>query len=170
MKTGVILLILAVLLLAGGGMFLLAGRQIWERVAGPFPDRVIDFADLRREDKPNSFLMCPAGMCEGADASSPVFPVTVDRLQDVFLSIVRTAPRLRATAADEAARQYDFVQYSRLMGFPDSITIRFIGMGEGKASFAIFSRAHIGYSDFGVNRARVRGWVAVLDKALAAEE
>ena len=168
MKTGMLLLILLAVMLAGATLMLLAGRQIWERVAGPFPDKTIDFTDLRRNGRPNSFLICPPGLCRGADAESPVYPVTVAALEEAFLSVIRESPRLRETAAEVDARQYDFVQYSRFMGFPDSITIRFIDLGQGRSSFAIFSRAHIGYSDFGVNRARVRGWIATLEQRLPA--
>lgn len=166
MKTGMFLLILLAVVLAVALLMLLAGRQVWERMAGPFPDRTVDFTDLQRDERPNSFLMCPPGVCSGADAESPVFAVGVEPLQQTFLAIIRTSPRLRETAADKEARQYDFVQYSRFMGFPDSVTIRFFDMGKGRSSFAIFSRAHIGYSDFGVNRARVEGWIAMLEEKL----
>ena len=48
------------------------------------------------------------------------------------------------------------------MRYPDSITVRFLPLEEGRSTLAIYSRSHYGRSDFGVNKERVDGWLASL--------
>jgi uncharacterized protein (DUF1499 family) len=58
--------------------------------------------------------------------------------------------------------QYDYIQRTELMRYPDSITVRFIPLADGQSTLAIYSRSHYGRSDFGVNQARIRAWLAAL--------
>ena len=48
------------------------------------------------------------------------------------------------------------------MGFPDAISIRLMPEGAG-TKLEIFSRSRYGYSDLGVNAARVAAWIAALE-------
>jgi len=51
-----------------------------------------------------------------------------------------------------------YVVRSRIMGFPDVVSIR-LDPHEDGTRLNIFSRARYGYSDFGVNTARVQRWL-----------
>jgi uncharacterized protein (DUF1499 family) len=44
---------------------------------------------------------------------------------------------------------------SRLMRYPDTVNLRVISLGEGQSSLLLYSRSQIGWSDMGVNRARL---------------
>jgi hypothetical protein len=79
------------------------------------------------------------------------------------------AARLDAVARAEGAvpiggapgeGHVSYVARSRIMGFPDVISIRLAPV-EGGTRLEVFSRARFGYSDMGVNAARVARWVAV---------
>ncbi|MEL6267324.1 MAG: DUF1499 domain-containing protein, partial [Pseudomonadota bacterium] len=48
-----------------------------------------------------------------------------------------------------------YVQTSRIVGFPDYVSARTVEGG-----IAVWSRSRYGYSDLGVNRARVEDWLA----------
>jgi uncharacterized protein (DUF1499 family) len=58
------------------------------------------------------------------------------------------------------------VQRSRLLRFPDLITIRFIAIDANRTTLAIYSRSVWGQGDMGVNKARIRGWVGRLNNIL----
>jgi hypothetical protein len=83
-------------------------------------------------------------------------------------SLSEVAGRLDRVARDEGATPIagepgeGFVTYvvrSRIFGYPDAISIRLHEEGD-VTRVDIFSRSAIGESDFGVNEARVRRWIA----------
>ncbi len=85
-------------------------------------------------------------------------PVTADEPDALFarLSAVLDAlPRSRRLAVDPAARHGTWVIRSRLIGWPDYLSLRVVPCEEGGASLAAFSRARYGRSDLGVNPARL---------------
>ncbi len=91
------------------------------------------------------------------------------------------APVVNLAPADAAARLHDvaradgatliagtladgfatYVVRSRLMGYPDAISIR-LHDEDGQTRISIFSRARFGQSDLGVNQARVDRWLDAL--------
>ncbi|MEM0922633.1 MAG: DUF1499 domain-containing protein [Pseudomonadota bacterium] len=54
-----------------------------------------------------------------------------------------------------------FVQRSKLVGFPDFLTVKSVPVAGG-ASLVVYSRSQYGYSDLGVNKARVEDWLSKL--------
>jgi uncharacterized protein (DUF1499 family) len=52
-----------------------------------------------------------------------------------------------------------YVVRSRIMGFPDAVSIRLVPLADG-TRVEVFSRSRYGYSDMGVNAARVARWIA----------
>jgi uncharacterized protein (DUF1499 family) len=54
-----------------------------------------------------------------------------------------------------------YVMRTRVMRFPDVVSIRLTAQGDG-TRVEIFSRSRFGYSDFGVNMARVDRWLAAI--------
>ena len=58
-----------------------------------------------------------------------------------------------------------YVYRSRLMGFPDALSLTLDPTDEGGTRVQIFSRSRVGSSDVGVNAARVADWVAALQEA-----
>jgi len=58
--------------------------------------------------------------------------------------------------ADAETLRLKFVATTGLMRFKDDVDIEVIPVDEGKATFAIYSRSRVGYSDLGANRKRVK--------------
>ena len=102
---------------------------------------------------------------------SPIFEVGIKKLAAKFETVALSEPRTEKLSSHEVGSnlQVDFVQYSKTIGYPDTITVRFIDLGVESSTLAVFSRAHYGYRDFGVNEARVKGWMRKLDQALKTE-
>ncbi|MEH6524532.1 MAG: DUF1499 domain-containing protein [Sneathiella sp.] len=129
----------------------------------------IDFASLKKPRKPNSYLMCPADYClYPAKDISPEFEMSAQKLAQMFEKVVLAQERTEklSESDNQGEIQIDFVQYSALIGYPDTITVRFIELPDGRSTLAVFSRAHYGYRDFNVNENRIKAWIEKLHNSL----
>lgn len=70
-------------------------------------------------------------------------------------------PRTRVLAGAPEEGLVTFEQRSRLVGFPDYVSVRAEPAGQG-ARVTLWSRSRYGYGDMGVNRARLERWTAAL--------
>lgn len=132
-------------------------------VFGPIEREPVDFATLKLKDSPNQYLVCPDGYCAAeAHEAAPSFPVSVEELQDVWFDVVLQQPHTKVIARDEAARQFDIETLTPLVGFPDTITVRFLEAPDGRSTLAVYSRSHYGHSDLGANQKRIDAWLEQL--------
>jgi uncharacterized protein (DUF1499 family) len=95
-----------------------------------------------------------------------VFNATVARLRDAVRVIEANDEDLTHVETTAGGLQDRFIARTRLMRYPDTINVRFHDLGEGRSSLSLYSRSQIGRSDFGVNRARLEGWIAELRRQL----
>lgn len=124
---------------------------------------LLDFETIPRTRKPNCALALPAHAGrDDADLKSPTFQATVEQLRDAVVSIAAHEPRTHLLHLDREAMQAEFEQSSKIFRFPDTITVAFEAMDATRATLSIYSRARLGYYDFGVNRKRVRRWLDLL--------
>jgi uncharacterized protein (DUF1499 family) len=160
----VIALVVLVMVVIGLLATFVVGRErVLSVLFGPVIQTAIDFRTLQRPARPNQYLVCPPGFCQAiADAESPVYPLPVAALRERWLAMIAQQPRVQQVAVDADQWQYDFLQHSRLLRFPDTITVRFIPLSATQSTLAIYSRSHYGYDDLGVNRRRVTTWLAAL--------
>jgi uncharacterized protein (DUF1499 family) len=151
------------LAIAAAALFAIGRERAWEMVFGPADLGPVRFETLRRAARPNDALACPRELCEiTPDVVPPVFAVDVARLRAAFALVVAAEPRtVRVAGVDDDIAQR-FVQRSDLMRYPDTFEVRFIELGQGQSTIAIYSRAQVGYRDFGVNRARIDRLIAGL--------
>ena len=127
----------------------------------------VDWATLTRHTTPNDALVCPAGHCPKAkaDEEPKVYPVAPGELLAHMKRVARAEPDTKELPCgphcDHAAR---FVQYTKLMRYPDTIDVDVIPAGENQSTLALYSRSLVGRKDFGVNRARVARWLGALER------
>jgi uncharacterized protein DUF1499 len=148
------------------GIAIAIAALIWEGTTlesmlpvGDVPD--IDFATLERGPDPNQYLLCPKGMCTAeADGEAPVFDVPVEQLQVAWDGMLAEQPRLQVLRREVTNVQIDYVQRTRLLHFPDLVTVRFVPIDDTHSTLAIYSRSVYGKGDMGVNRKRVEEWLA----------
>ena len=153
---GVVLVMLSITALLGR-------EQMLAIIFGPVDLTAIDFRTLARSNRPNQYLVCPHNFCTTTlDAVSPVYEMPVTMLRERWLSLMAQQPRIEQIAVSKDGWQYDFIQRSFLLRFPDTITVRFLPLGEKRSTLAIYSRSHYGYTDYGVNRRRVETWLTAL--------
>jgi len=158
------LLGLLAIVAAYGALAAVQGRkEALALVFGPVKHEPVDFATLQLKDSPNQYLVCPEGYCAAeAHAVAPSFPVAVQELQDGWFDVVSKQPSTKVIARDESARQFDIETLTPLVGFPDTITVRFLETPDGGSTLAIYSRSFYGRSDLGANKKRIDSWLGQL--------
>ena len=100
----------------------------------------------------------------GGDQPVPIFPGPPERLLSALDRIAMADPRTRRLAGSVEEGRITYVTRSRLWGFPDYTTVG-VQKVEGGTAPVILARQRFGRSDFGVNRARVRRWLAALSRS-----
>lgn len=92
---------------------------------------------------------------QGADAA--VIPAPIDAVARA-LSDHAAATGARHIAGDLRGNFATYVLRSRWMGYPDALSLRLTAEGDA-TRLEVFSRSRFGYSDMGVNAARVADWI-----------
>ena len=128
---------------------------------------LIEFAALKRPDRPNNWLVAPdgfAGMVK-VDGTSPVFAKTPKRIFDSVMDLVLEREEWRLRASDPETLRISFVAVTPLMKFKDDVFVQAVPLdGEpDKSRIAVYSASRIGYSDFGTNAKRVKELISLVD-------
>lgn len=159
-------LLLLAALLAAAAFVVIGPERVWS-LFGPADLGEVDFATLSRRATPNDALACLPALCAAqADVAAPEFQRP---FADVFRAVqdaVVHEPGLEQVGADAAAGTLRFVQRSRLMGFPDTINVSVVPVEGGGSAVLIYSRSQLGQSDMGVNLARVKRWIGLIEARL----
>lgn len=120
-----------------------AGVLIWVRVAPSDPGRWHRIGDFSADAN------LPGGVRRLVQAG----PDGLARLD----AVARATPRTERLAGSVEEGMITYITRSRVIGFPDYTTVS----QEGETLRA-HGRLRFGRSDFGVNRARVEGWLEAL--------
>ena len=159
--------ILIVAAIAVATFLIIGPAPIWS-LFGPADLGPVEFETLQRRTSPNDALACPNDLCKAAsDLVPPVFAVDARTLRQAFAEVIGSERNIRPVGSDETALTQRYVQTSALLGFPDTIVVRFIQMPGSRSSVAIYSRSQLGRSDFGVNKARIERWLEKLKQKAA---
>ena len=150
--------ILAILIAAVGG------SAVYFRTVPSDPERWhVDPLVAETPATPNAWRVAPEPATDSEpNAEAPVYDLPAEALASELDALIMSAPRTKRLAQSEGGLWATYLQRSRVMGFPDYISVRVIPRGEDAATLAIFSRSRFGRSDLGVNRARVENWLAGL--------
>lgn len=125
----------------------------------------MNFRTLPASRRPNRWLICPPGFANREpDEVPPVYGVEADQLREQWSKLIRSQPRIRIDRDEPDGM--DLVQRTAILRFADDIGVAYVPLGPGRSSIALFSRSRIGYSDLGVNRRRLRGWIGALNESL----
>lgn len=144
-------------------VFVLAGAERVWGLFGPADLGDIKFETLERRSSPNDALAMPEGFgAARLDMTNPVYAVPPQALRDAFGRALAGEKRLFRVAEDEVALTARYVQRTALLGFPDTIVVRFVAVGPERSSIALYSRSKFGYSDLGANKERLERWLVVL--------
>jgi len=124
-----------------------------------------DLSNFSRADTPNQYFVAPEGWSTTSpDDDCPVFAADWRTVLDAFREVALSERRTRVTDSDLVQRRIQFCQRSLIFGFPDDITVEAIPLSDYCTKLAIYSKSRYGFSDFGVNRRRVKRWLAALER------
>lgn len=143
-------------------------ESLYETLFGPADQGHADIAALGRPSRPNTALVAPEGFVAGrrVDAVAPIFARPAAEVRAALTAIALAEPHVEQVHADPAGVQDRFVQRSAAMRFPDTVDVRYVDLGDGRSTIALYSRAQLGYRDFGVNLARIERWLGKLQTKL----
>ena len=149
MKIALVVLALLVALAAAFGA--------WVRLSASDPAQwQVDPDAVTARNPKNSFLLRDGGDAPALRLAQPPAEVAA-RLEAIALATPRTV-----RVAGEGP-WVTYVTRSALWGFPDYSTVKVAPDGAGSV-VTVYARARFGADDFGVNRARVEGWLSRLSK------
>ena len=119
----------------------------------------VDPTDTMRTGKPNDALAAPVGTTR-ADPDIVLTPLQkpARELLASLDAVARTEPRVKVVAGSTESGRITYVQRSAIIGFPDYISVTAVETEAG-SSLILWSRARYGYSDLGVNQARLQRWL-----------
>jgi uncharacterized protein (DUF1499 family) len=96
------------------------------------------------------------------DGRAPSYAVSAAELARSVDAFVLSQPSTSILAGSPDQLWSTYIQRSRLLRFPDYVTVRTVDLGDGTSGIAVWSRSRYGYSDLGVNRRRVEMLLAAL--------
>ncbi|MEP3247180.1 MAG: DUF1499 domain-containing protein [Sneathiella sp.] len=127
-----------------------------------------NFQTLKFNPNPNQYLICPENTCiEEKHDESPVFNVPVDRLQSTWKAMLAEQPNIEILRTSADSNSQDLVQRTRLVRYPDIVSVEFSKISETQSTLSVYSRSIYGRSDFGANKTRIDAWISRL-KVLAS--
>jgi uncharacterized protein (DUF1499 family) len=131
---------------------------------------MIDFTTLSLPASPNTFLLCAPSVCPNAQSHHPglEFPEPPAAVRAALMRVLDRQPRITIAAERADPIQIAYVQRSLVFRFADDVDVLLLPSPGGGTQLAVYSRSRVGYSDLGVNRARVEGLVTALREALSA--
>ncbi|MEM6678041.1 MAG: DUF1499 domain-containing protein [Pseudomonadota bacterium] len=137
-------------------LVVIAGFGLMVRAADHPTERWhINPVDAVRTGKPNDYVAAPEGAV-AAEIDRLLLSAPADPLM-AFDRVARSAPRTNVVAGSVAEGFITYVQRSALIGFPDYVSV--VRIDSTPPSIAIWSRSRYGYSDMGVNKARIDAWL-----------
>jgi len=166
--SSVLVVVAAAAIAVLAAFFIVGPERIWA-LFGPADLGPVTFETLKRRSSPNDSLACPPNICTAkSDVTPPVFALSAPELARVFAKVIASEPTVEQVALDDGGLTQRYVQRTKIMRFPDTIVVRFIDLGDGRSTIALYSRSQLGESDFGVNRARIERWLEKLSREAPA--
>jgi uncharacterized protein (DUF1499 family) len=125
----------------------------------------LEFASLVLPRSPNTCLATPAWHPGFKHLETPIYPVSTGRLFEVLGQVAAEFPRTYPRGSWPERNQAQWVERSQIMNYPDIIMAEVVAAPTGGAGLFLYSHSLFGWSDMGVNRARVDRWLAALMRA-----
>ena len=118
----------------------------------------------------NHFIAATIGSdADAPDLIIPAFICDAARLYAAVREYALAQPRTTLQSESPDENYMCFVQRTAYWHFPDDVIAEITALENGGAALMLSSRARYGMKDFGVNRRRVKRWIAALQVRLTKE-
>jgi len=105
-------------------------------------------------------------MRDGQHVDSLIFDLDALDLAEKVDRVARSQPKVTVLEGSAKSGNVTYVQRTKLMAYPDYISIKISPEIAGKSRLTIYSRSRFGYFDYGVNKARVKAWTAAIGSTI----
>lgn len=127
-----------------------------------------NFEKIEVSTKPNWYLACPQNYCgDNKKLVTPVFNMPRAKLESAWEEVAAKLPRTQLVSHNQKTNEYVYTQRSMMFHFPDDVYVKFVDLGENQSGILMYSQARYGYYDMGVNKARVKDWLKLLEQQVA---
>jgi len=130
----------------------------------------VDPLTVAASDTPNDYRIALRSLTEErVDTEPPIYaerPLVLAQAFDQFAFSQRDTNRIAGLPPE---LMMTYVQYTETLKMPDYLTVKFIDLGDGTSTVAIYSRSRFGYGDMGMNERRAQSWIRSLDGFIATE-
>lgn len=113
----------------------------------------------KRPFKPNFAFLSP----KMGSRKPPIYQASALDLAAAFDAMALKRNRVTKLAQTDGGLHVTYIARSKLMAFPDYLSVKFIDLGDGTSTLSIYSRARFGYGDGGVNKGRIKSWIKGLE-------
>lgn len=137
-------LILAIILVMAYIRFAPSKSAVW----------VLDPVSASATGKPNEYRLT-------GDAA-PVFDMPAQGLFKLVGGFILSQKRVGLLAENTNTLEATYIQRSRLIGYPDYISIKITIVNANQSRLEVFSRSRFGHSDLGVNKRRIDQWIVAI--------
>jgi uncharacterized protein (DUF1499 family) len=138
-----------------------AGFVVWVRMAPT--DAARWHVDPETAPRPSSKNWAVTGPSE--KHAAPTYALAPADLAAQFDAFARQQPRTHRIGGSPAEGMMTYEVRSKLVGYPDFVSVKVIDLGDGTSTLALFSRSRFGYGDQGVNAKRLRDWLRAFNPA-----
>ncbi len=104
----------------------------------------------------------PLVLLHGVGMQSAAWTPQIETFTAQFRVIALAAPRTRVLAGSVEEGMITYVTRSRVFGFPDYTTLHVTADAQGSRA-TLYGRQRFGKLDFGVNSARIQGWLGAVE-------
>lgn len=123
---------------------------------------LVDFAHLVLPGSPNKALAAPAGFTPKPRFDTPRYKLPPKALYAAVEAVAAAQPHTFVLERFPDHLQQAWVVRSAVANFPDVIIAQVRSDPAGGSDLILYSHSIYGYSDFGVNAARVQHWLGAV--------
>ena len=137
-------------------------EKVWHSIHGPADLGKVEFFRLGKYKAGDQVLICPQSLCKTADVDrlSPEYDTDALTLRTAFVKMLEQETSLERVDDSGDPFRLRYVQRSRLLRRPDTISVRFFEMnGADVSALALYSRGQVDIPYFHENPRRANRWL-----------
>ena len=137
-------------------------EKVWYSIHGPADLGAVEFNALPQASSRDQVLICPELICDDDQTYqiSPIYETDAQTLRTAFIKMLEQEASLERVDNDSDPLRLRYVQRSRLLRRPDTISVQFFNFDSGSASsLALFGRSQVEIPYLNENRKRANRWL-----------
>ncbi|MEP1209358.1 MAG: hypothetical protein ABJM29_02560 [Rhizobiaceae bacterium] len=137
-------------------------ERVWHSIHGPADLGTVEFFRLGKTPTRDEVLICPQSLCKTADLDrlSPVYDTDALTLRTAFVKMLEQETSLERVDNEADPYRLRYVQRSRLLRRPDTISVRFFEFNDDDVSaLALYGRGQVDIPYWRENPRRADRWL-----------